>query len=72
MGIPRYWWPYLYQYGLGLIIFVIGLIVILRRRSGVLTRRDDRFCFGFPCYAGVHLLWYVAALTVLPNPGEAG
>lgn len=77
MDIPRYWWPYLYQYGLGLIIFVIGLIIILRRRSCVLTRRDDRFwfgvlVFGFLWYAGIHLLWYVAALTVLPNPGEAG
>jgi len=77
MGIPRYWYPYLYQYAVGLAIFVLGLLVIIRARSCVLSRRDDRFwfgvlIFGFLWYAGIHLAWYLAALYVLPGSGGEG
>ncbi len=70
--IPDYWWPYLYQYGVGGIVFLAGLWIILKTRACVLARRQDRFWFavlivGFLCYAGVHLSWYLAALYVLPE-----
>ena len=26
-AIPEYWWPYLYQYGVGAVIFTIGMMV---------------------------------------------
>ncbi len=73
-GIPEYWWPYLYQYGVGLIIFGIGLWVILHYRSCNLKRKQDRFwfgvlIFGFLWYAGIHLAWYLAAIYVMPANG---
>ena len=72
MTIPEYWWPYIYQYGVGLIIFLIGLIIILRTGSCVLSRKNDRFwfgvlLFGFVWYAGIHLLWYLAAIFIMPE-----
>ncbi|HNQ22031.1 MAG TPA: hypothetical protein PKK06_02950 [Phycisphaerae bacterium] len=77
MGIPEYWWPYLYQYGVGGVVFVIGLALILGYRSCNLSRREDRFwlgvlVFGFAWYAGIHLLWYLAALYVLPATPTGG
>ncbi len=74
---PEYWWPYLYQYGVGAVIFVVGLWLILRRRACVLSRKQDRFwfgvlIFGFLWYSGIHLLWYLAALFIMPAaPGGA-
>lgn len=77
MDIPRIWWPYLYQYGVGVVVFGLGLLLILRTGACVPARREDRFWLGvliggFLWYAGIHLAWYLAALYVLPNPGEAG
>ena len=78
MNVPAYWWPYIYQYGVGMIIFVIGLILILRYKSCNLSRQQDRLwfgvlLFGFFWYAGIHLLWYLAAIFILPeSAGGAG
>jgi hypothetical protein len=71
--VPEYWWPFLYQYGVGLIVFMIGLALILGYRSCNLTRRADRLWFavlilGLLWYAGLHFLWYMAALYVMPGP----
>jgi len=44
--VPEYWWPFLYQYGVGLIVFLIGLALILGYRSCNLTRRADRLWFA--------------------------
>ena len=76
MDIPEYWWPYLYQYGVGLIIFLVGLALILGYKSCVLSRKQDRFwfgvlLFGFIWYAGIHLVWYLFAIYALPA-AEAG
>jgi len=65
--MPEYWWPYLYQYGIGAIIFVIGIWLIIKRGSCVLTRKQDRFWLGvlivgFLWYAGIHLTWYLAGI----------
>ena len=75
--IPEYWWPLVYQYGVGLVIFVIGMTLIIKHRSCVLSRPQDRFwfgvlIFGFIWYAGLHLLWYLAALFILPPDGGGG
>lgn len=71
MAVPEYWWPYLYQYGVGLVIFLIGLALILGYKSCNLSRKHDRFwfgvlIFGFVWYAGIHFLWYMAALFYNP------
>lgn len=77
MHVPDYWIPFLYQYGVGLFVFVAGLFIILRHRSCNVSRRDDRFwlgvlIFGFIWYAGIHFLWYMAALHLHPAlPGGA-
>jgi hypothetical protein len=72
VAIPEYWWPFLYQYGVGLIIFLIGLAMILGYRSCVLTRKHDRFwfgvlIFGFLWYVSIHLAWYLAAIYIMPE-----
>ena len=78
MGIPDYWWPYIYLYGVGLVIFVTGLTIILRSKACNLARKRDRFwfgvlIFGFVWYAGIHLVWYLAAIFIMPeSAGGAG
>jgi hypothetical protein len=74
--LPEYWWPFLYQYGVGAVIFLVGLSLILGYKSCILSRRQDRFWFGvllvgFLWYAGIHLTWHFLALYVLPT-AEAG
>jgi hypothetical protein len=75
--IPEYWWPYIYQYGVGAVIFLVGLALILGYRSCNLSRRQDRFwfgvlIFGFFWYAGIHLAWYFLAIYVLPTAETGG
>lgn len=65
------WLPYLYQYGLGAVIFVIGLVLALRSGATRLTRPEDRLWVavligGFVWYAGIHLAWYLAAIYIMP------
>ena len=70
-AIPEYWWPYIYQYGIGAVIFTVGLFIIIKNRSCVPARRQDRFWLcvligGFLWYAGIHLVWYLAAIYIMP------
>ena len=60
------WLNYCYQYGFGLVTFLIGLFVILKTGACQLGRGRDSFWFGVLCsgyvaYATVHALWIVAA-----------
>jgi hypothetical protein len=62
-----YWITYLYQYGVGGLVFALGLFLIVRSGSCDLTRRNERIWFifllvGYLWYAGLHLLWTLAAL----------
>jgi hypothetical protein len=73
--IPEYWWPYLYQYGVGAVVFITGVLIIIKSGSCVLSRRQDRLWFGiliagFVWYAGIHLAWYLAALYILPHAAQ--
>ena len=75
MSVFEYWLPFLYQYGVGLIIFLLGLVIILKSRSCNLARRHDRvwfgvLIFGFIWYASIHFFWYIAALNIMS--GRAG
>jgi len=61
------WLPYLYQYGLGAVIFVVGLIITLKSGSFDLRRRGHRrwmriLLLGFIWYATVHAAMTLAAL----------
>ena len=77
MSVPEYWWPFLYQYGVGSVIFLISLALVLGYKSCVLSRRRDRFWFGVLIvglfwYAGIHLAWYLCAIYVLPTAEVGG
>ena len=67
------WLNYFYQYGFGLIVFVIGLWVVLGSGSLKPGRgRESRWLkilvAGFVVYASVHALWIVLAVG-LPFKG---
>ncbi len=72
------WYPFIYQYGVGLVIFATGLTIILRSGACDLSNRRDRFWFfvligGFCWYFALHLTWYLAALYVYPvSPPVSG
>ena len=72
-----HWWPFLYQYGVGLVIFLTGIAIILGYKSCNFTRQRDRFwfgvlIFGFVWYMGIHFLWYMAAYHILPAAQAGG
>ncbi|NCC52462.1 MAG: hypothetical protein EOM20_14760 [Spartobacteria bacterium] len=69
LGEGNPWTSYFYQYGMGLIVFLIGLYVILRYRACQLGRGKDTFWFGvliagFIFFAVLHAVWILLALHV--------
>jgi hypothetical protein len=61
------WLPYIYQYGLGAVIFIIGLAITLRSGSFDLSRRLHRkwlgvLVVGFVWYLTLHGALTIAAL----------
>ncbi len=74
LGEANPWTSYLYQYGFGLIVFVVGLWVILKTGACKLGRGRDSLWFGvllagFAMFSTLHALWIVAAQN-LPYLGE--
>ena len=67
LDFSRTWLPYLYLYGVGGGIFLIGMFIILRSRSLKLERTRHRvwyhiLIFGLVYYMGIHSLFTFAAL----------
>lgn len=69
LGIDGHWTPLLYQYAMGGIVFVIGLLVIRTSGACDFARPGDRrwfgvLIFGFFWYLGLHSLftWLAAAV----------
>lgn len=63
------WTSYLYLYGNGLIVFLVGLWLILRSGACQFGRGHDTRWFivlmaGFVYYAAIHAIWILAALYV--------
>ena len=61
------WLPYIYQYGLGAVIFIVGLVITLKSGSFDLKRKVHRrwlgvLLFGFVWYATLHGAMTLAAL----------
>ena len=61
------WLPYIYQYGLGAVIFVVGLVITLKTGSFDIKRKVHRrwlgvLLFGFVWYATLHGALTLAAL----------
>ncbi len=70
------WASYLYQYGMGLVVFIIGLLVILRSGACRPGRGRDGFWLGvllagFIFFAVLHAVWIITALKI-PFRGEGG
>lgn len=68
MGFERVWLPYLYLYGAGGLLFVVGLVMVLRSEAFDRRRRRDRrwlivLIGGFLWYAALHGGWILAALA---------
>ncbi|MEX0321910.1 MAG: hypothetical protein AB3N63_07100 [Puniceicoccaceae bacterium] len=69
LGEANPWTSYLYQYGFGLIFFLMGIYIIFKSGSCKLGRGHDSFWFGvliggFIFFASAHALWIVASLTI--------
>ena len=69
LGDENPWTSYLYQYGFGLIFFLIGLWLILKSGACKLGRGRDTFWFGvllagFVGFATLHAVWIVLAQRV--------
>ena len=67
LDFSRTWLPYLYLYGVGGGIFLIGMFIILRSRSLKLEHIRHRewyhiLIFGLVYYMGIHALFTFAAL----------
>lgn len=69
LGEDNPWTSYLYLYGNGLIVFLVGLRVILKSGACRLGRGRDTFWFvvlllGYVFFAAMHAAWILAALRV--------
>lgn len=69
LGDSSPWTSYLYQYGMGLVTFLVGIGIILKTGACVPGRGRDRFWLiilfaGFVFFAVLHALWIVLALTI--------
>lgn len=76
LGLDNPWTAYLYQYVLGGLVFVIGLIVIRVSGACDFERPGDRtwfyvLIFGYAWYAALHAV-LVALSTAVPFRGVAG
>ncbi len=68
MGFARVWLPYLYLYGAGGLLFLVGLVMVLRSEAFNRRRRRDRrwllvLVAGFLWYAVLHGALILAALA---------
>ena len=69
LGEANPWTSYLYQYGFGLVFFLMGIYLILKSGACQPGRGRDSFWLGvlfagFVVFAGVHALWILAALRM--------
>ena len=69
LGIPDHWLTYLYQFGVGGLFFLGGVIVILKTGAYNLKTKADRTWFsaliiGFLALAAVYAFWiYISVST---------
>jgi hypothetical protein len=69
LGEANPWTSYLYQYGFGLVFFLMGIYLILRSGACKPGRGRDSFWLGvlfagFIFFAAGHALWIVAAQSI--------
>lgn len=69
LGPENPWTSYLYQYGFGLVVFLIGIRIILASGACRPGRGRDKSWFiillgGFILYATIHAIWILLALNI--------
>ena len=69
LGESSPWTSYLYQYGFGLVFFLMGIYLILKSGACKLGRGRDSFWLkvlfgGFIFFASAHALWIMASLNI--------
>ncbi len=69
LGMDSPWVSYFYLYGNGLIVFLVGILIILRSGACRLGRGRDTFWFlvllaGYVFFAALHAVWTLAALHI--------
>lgn len=69
LGSGNPWTSYLYQYGFGAIVFLIGINLIIRSGACQLSRVRDKYwfkwiIFGFFVFAITHLVWILLAIHI--------
>ena len=67
MDFNRVWLPFLYLYGVGGLIFLIGMYIISQSRSLKKERQRHKkwfyvLIFGFIYYVGIHSFFTLAAI----------
>ncbi|MBC8322253.1 MAG: hypothetical protein H8E70_01650 [Candidatus Marinimicrobia bacterium] len=67
LSFSQTWLPYIYLYGVGGGLFIVGIWLILRHKSLDFQRRKHRYWFliligGFAWYAMIHAVVILAAL----------
>ena len=70
MDFNRVWLPFLYLYGVGGLIFLIGMYIISQSRSLKRERQRHKkwfyvLIFGFIYYVGIHSFFTLAAIDNL-------
>jgi hypothetical protein len=74
LGDGVHWLTYLYQFGVGGLVFGGGLFLILRTRACDLSIKSEKTWFraliiGYVALALAYLLWILAALHISPTAG---
>ncbi len=78
MGIPEHWLNYFYQFGIGGLFFVAGLMLIVKTGACNLKVKADRTWFtalilGFVFLASLYAVWiYVSVATPSVAEGRVG
>jgi len=67
LDFDRIWFPYIYLYGVGGGIFMIGIYIILKSNSLKLDRVQHKkwlhiLIFGLVYYMGIHAFFILAAI----------
>jgi hypothetical protein len=70
MPFTHTWLPYIYLYGVGGLLFLIGVVVTVKSGSLDLKRKSHRtwfaiLFFGMIWFMVMHALWNMAALEIL-------
>ena len=70
MPFTHTWLPYIYLYGVGGLLFLVGVVVTIKSGSLDIKRKSHKnwfiiLFFGMAWFMVMHALWNMAALEIL-------